>query len=211
MEFRGTACKWRLEDGSLIEEPVTFCVGDAGEPPTEPGGNPWLLRERFLALRSKRDLLPFLSENGRFCVRSGKRYWTASKIFEWQRIMQRMMKESALHWAQATQFASEDNRALLSLYRNVRVRFLTGKGALIHCSDILGAMLATIYVDQLMGARSIKACARPDCHKPFQVKSSHGQLYCTWECAHVVAVRSSRARMAARRKRLSPKATTASR
>lgn len=53
-------------------------------------------------------------------------------------------------------------------------------------------LMATMHADLLRGAK-IRNCARKDCGIPFPVTSGHNKKYCDWSCAHVAAVRASRA------------------
>ena len=38
-------------------------------------------------------------------------------------------------------------------------------------------------------------CARPDCNQMFRKETGHDKIYCSPECAHLTAVRASRARL----------------
>jgi hypothetical protein len=54
-------------------------------------------------------------------------------------------------------------------------------------------MVATIKVEKLHGA-TFKECARPDCkNPPFRVEARQ-KIFCSSDCAHLVAVRNSRKR-----------------
>jgi len=54
-------------------------------------------------------------------------------------------------------------------------------------------LVATIHLDLLRHA-DFKSCARADCGIPFPRLSGHNQIYCSPECAHVVAQRALRRR-----------------
>jgi hypothetical protein len=54
-------------------------------------------------------------------------------------------------------------------------------------------LVATIHLDLLRHA-DFKSCARADCGIPFPRLSGHNQIYCSPECAHVVAQRALRKR-----------------
>ncbi len=67
--------------------------------------------------------------------------------------------------------------------------------ARIRTKKVLTAIIATIQLDVLRGAK-FKVCARTDCpNPPFRVEVRH-KIYCSHECAHLVAVRNSRERVA---------------
>jgi hypothetical protein len=54
-------------------------------------------------------------------------------------------------------------------------------------------MVATSHLALLRHAK-FKSCARKDCGIPFPSLSGHNQIYCSPECAHVVAQRELRKR-----------------
>jgi hypothetical protein len=61
-----------------------------------------------------------------------------------------------------------------------------------------------ITLDHLRGAR-IAVCARSDCGAQYEIVSQHKRLYCSMECAHLVAVRRSRGKGRVRRTTRSPR------
>jgi hypothetical protein len=67
----------------------------------------------------------------------------------------------------------------------------TGSYFLICTVAFLDALFATIVLDHAEGAR-VQRCARPDCGVVFAANNRHRRKYCTWDCAHLVAVRKSR-------------------
>lgn len=62
------------------------------------------------------------------------------------------------------------------------------------------ACAAQLFLEKLSGAE-YGWCARPDCNKFFRLESKHFRKYCSQDCAHVVAVRTSRERKQQRPKR----------
>jgi hypothetical protein len=54
-------------------------------------------------------------------------------------------------------------------------------------------LVATTHLGLLRHAK-FESCARADCGIPFPRLSDHNQLYCSSECAHVVAQRALRKR-----------------
>lgn len=63
----------------------------------------------------------------------------------------------------------------------------------LHCDCARDAVMAAIYLDKLANVRS-SMCKRPDCSVVFNHESRHPRYYCSNECAHLMAVRSSRER-----------------
>jgi hypothetical protein len=73
--------------------------------------------------------------------------------------------------------------------------------ARISVNDEIQAMMTTIKLDKLLGAE-FRVCARADCTKPPFRLGKRLKEYCSYDCAHLVAVRRNRER-AAEAKRVS--------
>jgi hypothetical protein len=58
----------------------------------------------------------------------------------------------------------------------------------IRVRDVLTAILATIHIDHLRGAR-FGFCHRHDCRKPFEIISKHKRKYCSQYCAPLSSMR----------------------
>lgn len=72
--------------------------------------------------------------------------------------------------------------------------------AFILAETALQAMIATIQIDKLRGAE-FRVCGRHDCKSvPFRADEARHKIYCSPDCAHLVAVRNSRKRAQGRRK-----------
>lgn len=69
----------------------------------------------------------------------------------------------------------------------------------IEAADILKAIMAAIGLSHVSKA-TYRFCRRPDCGKAFVLETKHSRKYCSWDCGHTVAVRSSRARAAKKKK-----------
>ncbi len=75
--------------------------------------------------------------------------------------------------------------------------------AVFEAGETLGAMLATIIIDHLRGAK-YGFCARVDCGRPFEIETRHQRQYCRTYCAHLAGLRrrrAERARLQNKRKR----------
>jgi hypothetical protein len=74
---------------------------------------------------------------------------------------------------------------------------LTKRGAPIGtvvCDEGRDAVLSMLKIEKAGGAE-FRWCARTDCVKGiFRIESGHSRIYCSTRCAHIVAVRNSRAR-----------------
>ncbi len=152
--------------------------------------DPWQLRDDFLGWRIE-DWQGFFFMAGRW---SGSRFITQSDFAEWQQLLREALVRQAKDWKSlAGQFATEK---VLTLTGSLRIVF-DWRGdvpaAKVVLPDSLTAIIATIQVDALQGAE-FRVCARHDCKSaPFRVEARQ-KIYCSTDCAHLVAVRNSRKR-----------------
>jgi hypothetical protein len=156
--------------------------------------NPWELRDRFLSWPLD-DWQRFFEISGEWDVRVFSRVLSRDDFAEWQRLLR-----TALVRRDWDTLAHEfDWRKVVSLRLPLSITFeWDGKvpAARIRSQNPLRAMVATIQVEKLQGA-TFKDCARSDCkNAPFRVEARH-KIFCSSDCAHLVAVRKSRARLAA--------------
>jgi len=154
--------------------------------------DPWQLRDDFLGWRIE-DWHGFFYMAGGWSNSFGI---TQRDFAEWQQLLKEALVRPAKDWKSLTaQFAPK------------KVSKLTGplpilfdwQGdvplAKVVLTDSLVAILATIQVDALRGAE-FRICARHDCKSaPFRVEARH-KIFCSSDCAHLVAVRKSRERAA---------------
>jgi hypothetical protein len=61
----------------------------------------------------------------------------------------------------------------------------------LHTDQCECAIRMTVTIDLLHGVK-FKICARPDCRRPFPVRSKHRQKYCEQYCGHLESVRRNR-------------------
>ena len=160
--------------------------------------DPWELRDAFLGWRTE-DWQAFFFYVGRGW--SGSAYIAQSDFAEWQQLLREALLRPAREW-----------RSLTGQYSPEKVAKLTGPlriffdwqrdvpAAMVVLPDSLTAIIATIQVDALQGAE-YRVCARHDCKSaPFRVEARQ-KIYCSSDCAHLVAVRQSRERAAKKGKR----------
>lgn len=158
----------------------------------------WLLREKFLAVRTPEEALSFLRETGPF-VPLGKRKGrqrarppveiTFSEIQVIQRAFKYWLTSGPIDvpaWAVKTPFLN-----------SVMPRWVEGLNAVvapewawINARYGLDAIWATILLDYAWGAK-FRCCRRHDCGQVFRVRDPR-QVYCSYRCAHLVVVRNSR-------------------
>jgi hypothetical protein len=119
---------------------------------------------------------------------------------EWQRLLRTAMITPSKKWRLLEKkFDWQKVKHLLALVPRFEWdgESLTVK---LGKSTALGIMIASIQLDALEGAE-FRLCARHDCNAaPFRVENRLKE-YCSYECAHLVAVRRSRERAAKTGKR----------
>jgi hypothetical protein len=132
---------------------------------------------------------------------AGNPYVTQSDFSEWQQLLREALVRPAKDWKSlAERFAP---RKVSTLIGPLRILFdWSGNVPLakVVLPDSLTAIIATIQVDALQGAE-FRVCARHDCKSaPFRIEARH-KIYCSTDCAHLVAVRNSRKRVQERAER----------
>lgn len=216
--YRTTPCTWKLErdpretiwrDGKFVH-PIRFFEGDPRSVLSKQF-DAWTVRQRFLELRSERDFLDFLAELGHFSasLAKGKRgTWGMDAFRCWQQVFRQFLKRSPEKWEDYVQtliVPGFDTRRIIQALNEAskfRIHFRWRKSkhaAALMANDVVAAIFATIHIDRLQGSK-YGFCARPDCQKPFKIKSGHRRIYCKMYCAHLQGVR----RLRAKQKKLRP-------
>ena len=76
----------------------------------------------------------------------------------------------------------------------IRLAQLRGKpAAVITTTCFEDSLVATVLIDQMLGAKFQK-CQRPDCGNTFAVLGNRKRRFCSYYCAHLVAVRADHER-----------------
>jgi hypothetical protein len=157
--------------------------------------DPWQLREDFLSWPVE-GWESFISMTGAF----GTFRISQKDFVEWKSILKEALVRPASEWRKiGVRF---DPRKVDKLFAPLPITFKWDEKtplAIVWKRKSLDAIIATIQLDKLQGS-SFKICARTDCkNAPFKAETRH-KMYCSPECAHLVAVRNSRAREAKRKK-----------
>ena len=128
--------------------------------------------------------------------------WGTDAFLSWQKVFRQFLRRSPEDWDHYMQRLSVpgfDTRLIMRALNEasefrVQFRWRSRKhAAALMARDVVTAIFATIYIDRLQGAK-YGFCARPDCNKPFKIKSRHKRIYCNMYCAHVQGVRRLRAK-----------------
>jgi hypothetical protein len=152
--------------------------------------DPWELRDAFLS---------WPLENWR-AFGTMDDLWTGSPVTEqqfadWQRLLRRALVVPAQDWKRlSTEFGKL--AAWLSIELSIEFDWSGSvPTARIIVNSELQAMLEATRLDKLLGAE-FRVCSRSDCQNPpFRVEARQKE-YCSYDCAHLMAVRRSRERAA---------------
>jgi hypothetical protein len=157
--------------------------------------NPWELRDAFLA---------WPVENweafGKMTELQSERPITKEQFARFQKLFREALVLPAKEWHKI--YRKYQDLASPSLAAALRPHFdfwADLPKAHLSMHGELHAMLTTIKLDKLLGAE-FRVCARPDCQNaPFRVGTRQKE-FCSYDCAHLMAVRRSRQRAAAAKK-----------
>jgi hypothetical protein len=153
--------------------------------------DPWKLRDEFLSCPPE-EWKNFVEYTGHF----GTFRLSKNDFAEWQQLIREALLLHPRDWK--TLESRFPQNKVLRLYRALILGFAWNEKvptAQVRTNQTLDAIIATIQLDILSGVQ-FKVCARADClNPPFKIETRH-KIYCSSECAHLVAVRTSRARAA---------------
>jgi hypothetical protein len=164
--------------------------------------DPWQLRNEFLSWPPD-GWKGFIAKAGNF----GFSRISKEKFEQWQKLVREALARPAREW-KALDFMLQIPGASIQLSRQPRIAF-SWEGdtpqAIITARTALEAIVATIQIDKLTGAE-FRVCARHDCkNPPFRVEARQ-KIFCSSDCAHLVAVRKSRERAAEAKSKATKKA-----
>jgi hypothetical protein len=114
---------------------------------------------------------------------------------KWQGVIREAMVKPPSEWRSLA--ARFDPGVAYRLFGELPLRFQWEPipVAKVRTGSPLQAIIATIQLDVLAGSQ-FRYCKRNDCTAPpFKLESRHERVYCSSDCAHLVAVRNSRARV----------------
>lgn len=149
--------------------------------------DPWKVRDDFFGLTTMTDLLAFLNATGVFHLHIGGFY----DLTIWQDLLGKMLQRNPQRWPELATAYGAGKLMAVRRVSTFYTRFAWSEGrpsCSIHATTTLAALVATIHVDHLRGAR-FRFCKRPDCGQPYEVTSKHQRLYCSQYCAHFQSLR----------------------
>jgi hypothetical protein len=154
----------------------------------------WEVRESFFSIPSDPLALKlFLEWTGKFSPRPFQgQDIRLSDIWGWRELLQQALARPDCQKLEA-KFDTRKVRRLASYDFSLSVSLREkAPSAVIWTDTTLDAMISTVQVDILQGAK-FRWCARPDCKvKIFRVTSAHERKYCSYDCAHLQSIRKKR-------------------
>ena len=139
----------------------------------------WQLRDEFLSLKGDaKNTISFLNRWGRWVPL--RNYVGTSEITDLQVAVRAALTEAPDKWFSTVGFPTMVNS------RSAQFPYFT---MLTDACEVAIRMATTI---DLLQQIEFRTCARPDCAKPFPVKSKRKRDYCTQYCAHLESVRRGR-------------------
>lgn len=161
---------------------------DVGLPKLHGPFDPWKLRDDFLTWPPE-SWESFIEMAGNF----GPMWLSQNDFVEWQHLLREALIVPPNEWQKFySRFDKMKVRKLLAALP-IWFEWDTQTPTARIRTHTVGAIIASIQLDLLQGAQ-FRVCARPDCHNPpFKVEARQ-KIYCSYECAHLVAVRNKRAR-----------------
>jgi CGNR zinc finger protein len=158
---------------------------DVSNPPTFDGRE---YLSAFMAVRELEDALVFVNRFGS----------PAAEILKWGEIsfsefiaLQKLVRTAAL--TPLSEWPPKELSIGLNPER-LALRWDTTPFTFVHETDMgIEACCAQVFFEKLSGVE-FRWCARPDCDEMFRKETGHDKIYCSPECAHLMAVRANRAR-----------------
>jgi hypothetical protein len=119
---------------------------------------------------------------------------------EWQVLIRTAMKIPIEKWASLIRKFPERKVRVLQRPLPLTLEWRKGRPVgVVILRTAVDAIIASIQIDKLNGVE-FRYCARPDCQRPYKIESRHKRIYCSTDCAHYMAVKSSRKRAARKSK-----------
>jgi hypothetical protein len=117
------------------------------------------------------------------------------ELREWQSLLRAALTTKKDRWPELTAKFSPVKVDLLCQPLSLVVDWREGlPAAVIHCDSPLKALIATVWIDALLGTEhhfcACRGCTKP---QPFKVKRRN-QIYCDDDCKHLQVVRNGRRR-----------------
>lgn len=189
---------------SLHGDDFNFAFNATGSPNLQ--FDPYLMREKFFGIKTKKDALAFLKTFGPLEVQSGRpgidvppgAAGTAPRLafadlLELQSFYRKVLTEPR-YWANKRNFAEAESSgfsvngfrayARLNLLRspNFTIGLSRSHFFLSDSAFVLQAIYATVYLDWLSGLKSVNC---PVCHKIVRQKTQHFQRFCSTRCGNL--------------------------
>jgi hypothetical protein len=162
----------------------------------------WEVRQRFLAVTSPSEALDFLNAVSRFSLFSRFMRWREAPLrFDHFVRLQTFTKQAVQTEIDRWDFTplrcfSKEIRELFETWPNVAIALYEGIPiSFVITYSAMEAIAATLHIDKVIGT-TYRFCKREGCPVSFPLGSQRTRIFCSYECAHLQAVRNSRAKKA---------------
>jgi hypothetical protein len=169
--------------------PLQLVKAESGIPETFEPFDIWGFRDEFL--RSSPEDWPKYFPGFRTTRTKGERVFA-----EWQKLLKRAMVLPPNEWPTLAKGKEFNPGFIRALTRDLAFSFEWKDRtpiARVTVRPSVQAVILSIQLDKLQEAE-FKVCARPDCQEPPFRVGARSKEYCSYDCAHLMAVRSSRKR-----------------
>ncbi len=179
-----TPCIWVIGEGGQFRAHQVKTVGPSVRHPATLDSpavtfpDAWSVRSTFLELRDEHDFLAFLNQTGLFFrdgTYDGNQSWRLTDFAVWQRTLTGFLRRRPEVWEKRLDLVEPNGAEIMRavrLHRSFAVELGEGRSAQFVARSTFSAILVSIYLDHLRGAR-FRLCARPDCRKPYEIESNH--------------------------------------
>lgn len=177
---------------------------------TYPEREGWEVRRRFVKINGPGEALLFLNAIGRFSPLTHRGPLHEGKLsFRQFCKLQEFTRHALLHPPEEWRFEllnsfSDKVREKFECWPDVAIAVHNGAPICFqNCESLVEVLATTLNLDKVLGT-TYRFCAREDCGELFELGSQSSRIFCTSDCAHLIAVRRSRdkeRKRASRRKR----------
>jgi hypothetical protein len=195
VRFSAQHCLWTTKGKRLYHvtqkahDPIPVGLGEL---------DAWVVRDNFLSAKSDDEILQFLRNTGMFWrTAESPGRWDFGDMRCFQQVITYLLTTEPLKWKPLKSvFTSTRVIPALNGYRSFAAGFdwtPEAHAATLIIDSTLGAMLASVLIDHLAGAK-FSYCARLDCRKIFRIESKHVRKFCDERCGRLQSLHTYRER-----------------
>jgi hypothetical protein len=159
------------------------------------------VRDRFFSIATPEQGLQFFQQCGAFGIEHAVTFGfrgglSFADLVQWQSLLKSCRTHEPDTWSALTKpYELLKYAKAIQIMPDFSIRLTSPLRLQVRCNFVRDAIIAANYLDKLQDIRSDE-CARRDCRRVFNRESGHQRKYCSSDCAHLEAVRRSRAKKA---------------